>query len=98
MAACRAAGSTGASVRKLAFQKLRDLSCGIVGGCKDDSKRDDGKKGYAGRFYTTVVNMKSDHRHKYLRLDGELVTEVDIANAQPTFLGVMMYRQEYWSG
>ena len=32
------------------FQKLRDLSCGIVGGCKDDSKRDDGKKGYAGRF------------------------------------------------
>ena len=75
------------------FQKLRDLSCGIVGGCKDDSKRDDGKKGYAGRFYTTVVNMKSDHRHKYLRLDGELVTEVDIANAQPTFLGIMMYKE-----
>ena len=75
------------------FQKLRDLSCGIVGGCKDDSKRDDGKKGYAGRFYTTVVNMKSDHRHKYLRLDGELVTEVDIANAQPTFLGIMIYKE-----
>lgn len=75
------------------FQKLRDLDCGIVGGCKDDSVRDDGRQPYAGRFYTTVVNMKSDHRHKYLRLGGELVTEVDVANAQPTFLGILIYKE-----
>ena len=75
------------------YQKLRDLSCGIVGGCKDDSKRDDGKKGYAGRFYTTMTNMKSEHRHKYLRLNGELITEVDISSAQPTFLGIMIYKE-----
>lgn len=75
------------------FQKLRDLDCGIVGGCKDDSVRDDGKQPYAGRFYTTVVNMKSDHRHKYLRLGGELFTEVDVCNAQPTFLGILIYKE-----
>ena len=75
------------------FQKLRNLDCGIVGGCKDDSKRSDGKQPYAGRFYTTVVTMKSDHRHKYLRLGGELLTEVDVANAQPTFLGILIYKE-----
>ena len=75
------------------FQKLRDLDCGIVGGCKDDSIRSDGKQPYAGRFYTIVVNMRSDHRHKYLRLGKELLTEVDIANAQPTFLGILIYKE-----
>lgn len=77
----------------ISFQKLRDLFCGIIGGCLDDSVRTDGRKGYAGRFYSPMTNMKSEHRHMYLRLDGELVTEVDISSAQPTFLGIMMYRE-----
>ena len=76
----------------LSYQKLRDLSCGIVGGCKDDSDNLEGK-GYAGRFYSPMTNMRSEHRQKYLRLDGELVSEVDVCNAQPTFLGIMMYKE-----
>ena len=78
--------------RWLSYQKLRDLDCGIIGGCKDDSDKPDGK-GYAGRFYTCMTNMKSEDRHKYLRLDGELITEVDVSSAQPTFLGIMMYKE-----
>lgn len=74
------------------YQKLRDLSCGIVGGCKDDSDKTDGK-GYAGRFHSPMTNMKSEHRHRYLRIDGELVTEVDISSAQPSFLGIMLYQE-----
>ena len=74
------------------YQKLRDLSLGIIGGCVDDSDKPDGN-GYAGRFYSCMVNMRSDHRHKYLRLDGELVTEVDISSAQPTFLGLLIYKE-----
>lgn len=76
----------------ISYQKLRDLSCGIIGGCLDDSHKPEGK-GYAGRFYTCMTNMRSDHRHRYLRLDGELVTEVDVSSAQPTFLGVLMYKE-----
>jgi len=76
----------------VSYQKLRDLSCGIIGRCVDDSDKPDGK-GYAGRFYSPMTNMRSEHRHKFLRLDGELVTEVDISSAQPTFLGIMMYRK-----
>lgn len=76
----------------ISYQKLRDLDCGIVGGCLDDSDKPDGK-GYAGRFYTIMTNMRSDHRHRYLRLDNELVTEVDVSSAQPTFLGIMLYRE-----
>ncbi len=76
----------------VSYQKLRDLDCGIIGGCLDDSQKPDGK-GYAGRFYTCMTNMKSEHRHNYLRLDGELITEVDISSAQPTFLGIMMYKE-----
>jgi len=76
----------------ISYQKLRNLSCGIIGGCLDDSDKPDGK-GYAGRFYTCMTNMRSDHRHRYLRLDGELVTEVDVSSAQPTFLGIMIYRE-----
>ena len=76
----------------VSYQKLRDLDCGIIGGCLDDSKKPDGK-GYAGRFYSPMTNMKSEHRQMYLRLDGEKVTEVDVSAAQPTFLGVMMYRE-----
>ena len=78
--------------RWLSYQKLRDLDCGIIGGCKDDSDKPDGK-GYAGRFYTCMTNMKSEDRHKYLRLDGELITEVDVSSAQPSFLGIMMYKE-----
>lgn len=74
------------------YQKLRDLSCGIVGSCKDDSEKPDGK-GYAGRFHTPMTNMRSEHRHKYLRMDGELITEVDVSSAQPSFLGIMMYME-----
>ena len=74
------------------YQKLRDLSCGILGGCLDDSNKPEGE-GYAGRFYTCMTNMRSDHRHRYLRLDGELVTEVDISSAQPTFLGLLVYKE-----
>lgn len=76
----------------ISYQKLRDLSCGIIGGCLDDSDKPDGK-GYAGRFYTCMTNMRSDHRHKYLRLDNELVTEVDVSSAQPSFLGVLLYKK-----
>lgn len=78
--------------RWLSYQKLRDLDCGIIGCCKDDSDKPDGK-GYAGRFYNCMTNMKSEDRHKYLRLDGELVVEVDVSSAQPSFLGIMMYKE-----
>lgn len=71
----------------LSYQKLRNLSCGILGSCKDDSET------YAGRFYSPLTNMKSSHRHQFLRLDGELVTEVDVSSAQPTFLGIILYLQ-----
>lgn len=71
----------------ISYQKLRDLDCGDIGGCKDDSEN------YAGRFYSCMTNMRSDHRHKFLRLDGELVTEIDISSAQPSFLGVLLYRK-----
>lgn len=77
----------------LSYQKLRDLSLHKVSGCLDDSVRTDGKKEYAGRFYTPMTNMKGEVRHKHIRLDGELVTEVDVANAQPTFLGILMYQK-----
>ena len=40
-----------------------------------------------------MTNMKSDIRHKYIRLDGELVIEIDVSSAQPTFLGIMLYRE-----
>lgn len=76
----------------ISYQKLRNLSCGILGSCKDDSEKPDGK-GYAGRFHTIMTNMRSEHRHKYLRLDGELITEVDVSSAQPSFLGIMMYKE-----
>lgn len=76
----------------LSYQKLRDLSLGKVGGCLDDSDKPDGK-GYAGRFYSTMTNLDGDIRHQYIRLDGELVTEVDISNAQPTFLGIWIYQK-----
>lgn len=71
----------------LSYQKLRNLHLGIVGGCKDDSET------YAGRFYSPLTNMKSSHRHQFLRLDGELITEVDVSSAQPTFLGIILYLQ-----
>jgi len=74
------------------YQKIRDLSCHIVGRCLDDSDKPDGK-GYAGRFHTPMTNMRSEHRHKYLRLDGELITEVDVSNAQPSFLGLLVFRE-----
>ena len=77
----------------ISYQRLRDLSLHKVGGCLDDSMRDDGRQPYAGRFYTCMTNMKSEDRHKYLRLDGELITEVDVSSAQPTFLGIMMYKE-----
>lgn len=69
----------------ISYQKLRDLSCHIIGGCSVDS--------YAGRFYHPLTNMRSEHRHKYIRLDGERVTEVDVSSAQPTFLGIMIYQE-----
>ena len=74
------------------YQKLRDLSLHKVGGCLDDSVRTDGKREYAGRFYSPMTNLDGDMRHQYIRLDGELVTEVDVCNAQPTFLGILMYQ------
>lgn len=77
----------------ISYQRLRDLSLHKIGGCLDDSMRDDGRQPYAGRFYTCMTNMKSEDRHKYLRLDGELITEVDVSSAQPTFLGIMMYKE-----
>ena len=78
--------------RWLSYQKLRNLDCGVIGGCLDDSDRPGGK-GYAGRFYSIMTNMKSEDRHKFLRLDGELITEVDVSSAQPSFLGIMMYKE-----
>lgn len=76
----------------LSYIKLRDLSIHKIGGCLDDSQKPDGK-GYAGRFYSPMTSIRGDVRHNYIRLDGELVTEVDISSAQPTFLGILIYRQ-----
>ena len=77
----------------ISYQRLRDLSLHKIGGCLDDSVRDDGRQPYAGRFYSTMTTIKKEDRHHYLRLDGELVTEVDVSSAQPTFLGILMYRK-----
>ena len=77
----------------ISYQRIRDLSLHKVGGCLDDSMRDDGRHPYAGRFYSTMTTIKKEDRHHYLRLDGELVTEVDVSSAQPTFLGILMYRK-----
>ena len=77
----------------ISYQRIRDLSLHKVGGCLDDSVRDDGRQPYAGRFYSTMTTIKKEDRHHYLRLDGELVTEVDVSSAQPTFLGILMYRK-----
>lgn len=77
----------------ISYQRIRDLSLHKVGGCLDDSMRDDGIQPYAGRFYSTMTTIKKEDRHHYLRLDGELVTEVDVSSAQPTFLGILMYRK-----
>ncbi len=77
----------------ISYQRIRDLSIHKVGGCLDDSMRDDGRQPYAGRFYSTMTTIKKEDRHHYLRLDGELVTEVDVSSAQPTFLGILMYRK-----
>ena len=77
----------------ISYQRIRDLSLHKVGGCLDDSIREDGRQPYAGRFYSTMTTIKKEDRHHYLRLDGELVTEVDVSSAQPTFLGILMYRK-----
>ena len=77
----------------ISYQRIRDLSLHKVGGCLDDSMRDDGRQPYAGRFYSTMTTIKKEDRHHYLRLDGELVTEVDVSSAQPTFLGILTYRK-----
>lgn len=66
------------------YQELRNLSCHIVGECKEDN--------YAGRFYNPICYMRAEHRHKFLRLGGELISEVDVSSAQPTFLGLYMCR------
>ena len=76
----------------ISYKRLRDLSLHKVGGCLDDSVRDDGREPYAGRFYSIMTYIKGEDRHHYLRLDGELVTEVDISSAQPTFLGILIYK------
>ena len=76
----------------ISYKRLRDLSLHKVGGCLDDSVRDDGRQSYAGRFYSIMTSIKGEDRHHYLRLDGELVTEVDISSAQPTFLGILMFQ------
>lgn len=76
----------------ISYQKLRDLSCHIIGGCLDDSDKPDGK-GYAGRFYHPLTNMRAEHRHRYLRLEGEKIVEVDVSSAQPTFLGLYQYQK-----
>lgn len=75
----------------VSYQKLRDLSRHDLGACKDDSDNPDGK-GHAGRFYSPMVFLDSELRHKHIRLDGELVTEVDVSSAQPTFLGLILFK------
>ena len=77
----------------ISYQRLRDLSLHKIGGCLDDSVRDDGRHPYAGRFYSTMTTIKKQDRHHYLRLDGEIITEVDVSSAQPTFLGILMYQK-----
>lgn len=69
----------------VSYQKLRDLSIHKIGDCKNDN--------YAGRFYSTMTNMDSEHRHKYIRMDNERIVEVDVKNAQPTFLGIILYKE-----
>lgn len=76
----------------ISYQRLRDLSLHKIGGCLDDSVRDDGRQPYAGRFYSPMTIIKKEDRHHYLRLGGELITEVDVSSAQPTFLGILMYQ------
>ena len=76
----------------MTYQRLRDLSLHKIGGCLDDSVRDDGRMPYAGRFYSPMTNIRKEDRHRYIRLEGERVTEVDVANAQPTFLGILMHQ------
>lgn len=77
----------------ISYQRLRDLSLHKIGGCLDDSVRDDGRQPYAGRFYSPMTNIKKEDRHHYLRLDGQIIVEVDVSSAQPTFLGILMYKK-----
>ena len=61
----------------------------------DDSEDNDEEKliHNAGRYYTCLTNMHGEIRRE-LRIDGELVVEVDISAAQPTMLGLLL-RERY---
>ena len=74
------------------YEKLLDIQNDIIGRCSDDSEKTDGTA-YAGRFHTIMTSMKKEHRHNYVLLDGERVVEVDVSSAQPTFLGILMFRE-----
>lgn len=67
----------------VAYSNLRD---GIIGSCTVDD--------YGGRFYTMPTGMNSTFRLKYLRLDGEMVAEVDVGSAQPYFLGARILKEK----
>lgn len=43
---------------------------------------------YGGRFYTPMTQLRKELRHNCITLDMERLCEVDIASAQPTFLGL----------
>lgn len=43
---------------------------------------------YGGRFYTPMTQLRKELRHNCITLDMERLSEVDIASAQPTFLGL----------
>lgn len=49
---------------------------------------------YGGRFYTTFSGLRKEIRHHCITIDDEHFKEVDIAQAQPTFLGLWV-KQEY---
>jgi len=43
-----------------------------------------------GRFHTNFTVLKKEIRQKYLQIDGEEITEIDIRNSQPLFLSILL--------
>jgi hypothetical protein len=43
-----------------------------------------------GRFHSNFTILKKDIRHQFITIDGENISEIDIKNSQPLFLGVLI--------
>jgi len=46
-----------------------------------------------GRLHTNFTVLKKDIRQKYLTIDGELLSEIDISNSQPFFFAVYLKKE-----